>query len=73
MRERFEVGLSGEVYELPLHAQPVFASLARGAYPGADAVCAGHVCLPTSARMTAEDARYVVESLAQLVPAGMRE
>jgi perosamine synthetase len=73
MRERFEVGLSGEVYELPLHAQPVFASLATGAYPGADAVCAGHVCLPVSARMTAEDARYVVESLAQAVPAGIRE
>jgi perosamine synthetase len=73
MRERFDVGLSGEVYELPLHAQPVFASLAKGSYPGADDVCARQICLPVSARMTTDDARYVVESLAQLVPAQVGE
>jgi dTDP-4-amino-4,6-dideoxygalactose transaminase len=71
MRERFEVGLSGEVYELPLHAQPIFASLARGSYPGADFACSRQVCPPVSARMTADDARYVIESIAQLLPAGV--
>lgn len=71
MRERFEVGMSGEVYELPLHAQPVFANLTRGEYPGADWVCAQQVCPPVSVRMTVEDARYVIESIAQLIPAGV--
>lgn len=71
MRERFEVGMSGEVYELPLHAQPVFESLTRGAYPGADWACAHQICPPVSARMTSEDARYVIESIAQLIPAGV--
>lgn len=71
MRERFDVGLSGEVYELPLHRQPIFESLAKGPYPGADNVCARQICLPVSARMTPDDARYVIESLAQLIPAGV--
>jgi dTDP-4-amino-4,6-dideoxygalactose transaminase len=71
MRERFDVGLSGEVYELPLHAQPIFSDLARGSYPGADFVCARQICPPVSARMTPADARYVVESIAQLLPAGV--
>ena len=71
LREEFDVGLSGEVYDTPLHRQPVFApyvnpSSASGrvdSYPGAEAICAHHVCLPTSAVMSEEDARYVVESL----------
>jgi perosamine synthetase len=71
MREHYEVGMSGEVYELPLHAQPVFEPYARGAYPGADRVCARQVCPPVSARMTPADATYVVESIASLIPAGV--
>ena len=71
MRERFDVGLSGEVYELPLHRQPIFEALTKGTYAGADDVCARQICLPVSARMTTDDARYVVESLAQLIPAGV--
>ncbi|MEO9256234.1 MAG: DegT/DnrJ/EryC1/StrS family aminotransferase [Tepidiformaceae bacterium] len=71
MRERFEVGLSGEVYELPLHAQPIFEKFTKGTYPGADEVCARQICPPVSARMTPEDARYVIESIAQLIPAGV--
>ena len=70
MREKYEVGLSGEVYELPLHAQPVFAPLARGSYPGADDVCSRQICPPVSARMTPEDARYVIESIAEILPVG---
>jgi dTDP-4-amino-4,6-dideoxygalactose transaminase len=72
MRERFEVGMSGEVYELPLHEQPIFQHLRRGDYPGADAACSRQVCPPVSARMTADDARYVVESIARCLPAGVR-
>lgn len=71
MRERFDVGLSGEVYELPLHRQPVFAAFSAREYPGADEVCARQVCLPVSARMTPADATYVIESLARLIPSGV--
>ena len=70
MRER-EVGLSGEVYELPLHAQPVFEPWAAGSYPGADLVCSRQICLPVSARMTEDDAKFVVESLARCLPVGV--
>jgi perosamine synthetase len=71
MREKFEVGLSGEVYELPLHAQPIFEQFTNGTYPGADYVCSRQICPPVSARMTPDDARYVIESIAQLIPAGV--
>ncbi len=64
MRERYEVALSGEVYETPCHLQPVFAPYFDGPLPGAEAICANHICLPISATMTPDDARYVVDSLA---------
>ena len=63
LRESYDVGLSGEVYEAPCHLQPVFASAAAGALPVAEALCARHICLPVSAVMTDEDAEYVVDSL----------
>ena len=65
MREQFDVGLSGEVYETPCHLQPIFAGYSDGPLPQAERLCAHHVCLPISARMTREDATYVVESLAR--------
>jgi perosamine synthetase len=69
MRERFDVGLSGEVYDTPCHRQPVFAAFAAGALPQADSIAANHICLPVSAVLTAEDARYVVTSLHQALAA----
>jgi dTDP-4-amino-4,6-dideoxygalactose transaminase len=65
MREQFGVGLSGEVYETPCHLQPVFASYREGALPQAEHLCANHICLPVSAKMTRDDAKYVLESLEQ--------
>ena len=39
--------LAREVYQIPLHRQPVFAELAAGQrFPVADRFCARHVCLP---------------------------
>jgi perosamine synthetase len=63
MREQFDVGLSGEVYETPCHLQPIFAGFLDGPLPQAEKICAGHICLPVSAKMTREDARYVLTSL----------
>jgi perosamine synthetase len=63
MRQDYGVGLSGEVYELPLHAQPVFAPWVDRPLPGAERLCASHICLPVSAVMTDEQAAHVVTSL----------
>ena len=63
LRSEYGVGLSGEVYELPLHQQPVFAPWVDGPLPEAEQICASHICLPVSAVLTDEQAEIVVESL----------
>ena len=63
MRERFSVGLSGEVYETPCHLQPIFADSRQGPLPQSEHLCANHICLPVSAKMTRDEAEYVLESL----------
>jgi len=63
MRDKFDVGLSGEVYETPCHQQPVFRGYPAGRLLQAERICAEHICLPISAKMEADDAEYVVESL----------
>jgi dTDP-4-amino-4,6-dideoxygalactose transaminase len=65
LRERAGVTLSGEVYALPLHGQPVFADLATDAFPVADDVCRRHICLPVHSDMTDDEADYVADSLAE--------
>lgn len=66
LRDEYEVGLSGEVYDTPLHHQPVFAPVAEqhGTHelPGAEYFCARHVCLPLYPALSDEDADYVIES-----------
>jgi perosamine synthetase len=63
MRNEFGVALSGEVYELPMHLQPVFEPWADGPLPGAERICASHICLPISALITEEQAEHVIVSL----------
>jgi dTDP-4-amino-4,6-dideoxygalactose transaminase len=63
LKDEYGVGLSGEVYDTPLHRQPVFERWADGPLPGAEEICARHVCLPVSAVMTDDDVDYVVASL----------
>jgi dTDP-4-amino-4,6-dideoxygalactose transaminase len=63
MQVEHEVTLSGEVYALPLHQQPVLSRYARGPLPVAEDVCARHVCLPIHSDMTAEEADHVARSL----------
>ena len=64
VKERFAVALSGEVYETPLHGQPVFAELVRGPLPGAELFCARHVCLPLHSDMTDAEADRVLDAVA---------
>jgi perosamine synthetase len=63
MRERFDVGLSGEVYDTPLHLQPVFEPYADRPLPGAEFIGNRHICLPLYPSLSENDADYVVESL----------
>ena len=63
MREEFDVGLSGEVYETGLHEQPVFASSAEGPLPRTEWLCARHVCLPLYPSLTDTEIHYVIDSL----------
>lgn len=65
LREMYDVGLSGEVYEAPCHLQPAFGPLPQGTLPVAEELCARHICLPVSAVMSKDDATYVVDSLAK--------
>lgn len=67
LRERYGVPMTGEVYELPCHKQPIFESLASGPFPDAEAGCASHICLPMSPRMTPEEAEYVATSLREAI------
>jgi len=63
LEREYRVRLSGEVYAVPLHRQPVFAEVADGPYPVANDMCARHICLPIHSDMTAEEAAYVAESV----------
>jgi dTDP-4-amino-4,6-dideoxygalactose transaminase len=64
LAQRFGVRLSGEVYETPLHHQPVLAQWAAGPLPVAEQVCARHVCLPIHSDMTDAEADHVTTSFA---------
>lgn len=63
LREHYKVSLSGEVYEAPLHQQPIFAKFALSPLPVANDICAHHVCLPVFASMTEAQAEHVVSAL----------
>jgi dTDP-4-amino-4,6-dideoxygalactose transaminase len=63
LRTEFDIGLSGEVYDTPLHHQPIFSQLDDRALPGSEWLCARHVCLPLYPALSEADADYVVASL----------
>ncbi|MFX0094782.1 MAG: DegT/DnrJ/EryC1/StrS family aminotransferase, partial [Candidatus Hodarchaeota archaeon] len=65
LREKYDVSLSGEVYETPCHQQPIFRDLpgSQGEFPIATKFCVRHICLPIFPTMTEEQALYVVNSL----------
>jgi perosamine synthetase len=63
LREEYAIALAGEVYEEPLHRQPVFEDYARYPLPASEAVCGSHICLPIFSSMTDDQASYIVEAL----------
>ena len=61
--EKQGVRLSGGVYDIPLHRQPVFESAVDGQFAMADDVCSRHICLPLYYGMTEAEAEYVIGGL----------
>lgn len=57
------VSLSGEVYSIPLHKQPIFKDMSDGSFPVAEDFCRRHICLPLYYGMSQEEAEFVVDTL----------
>ncbi|HEY1618426.1 MAG TPA: DegT/DnrJ/EryC1/StrS aminotransferase family protein [Streptosporangiaceae bacterium] len=58
-----DVRLAGEVYDVPLHQQPVLAPFAGAPLPAAEDLCARHVCLPVHSDMTDAEADEVLAAI----------
>lgn len=70
LKQKYNVNLSGEVYELPCHLQPIFKNSGGykdGDYPVAEDLCRRMICLPISAVMTEREAEYVIDSVKKVV------
>lgn len=63
------VHLSGEVYELPCHLQPVFKHYGykEGDFPNAERLSRSHICLPIYSNMLPDEAKYVTDILSEVV------
>jgi perosamine synthetase len=66
LRERYGVSLAGEVYEEPLHKQPVFESYVTRALPVSEDYCARHLCLPIFSGMEEGEAHQVLRALKEV-------
>jgi len=67
VRERYGVSLAGEVYEEPLHKQPVFEKYAAGSLPVSEDLCARHICLPIFSGMQEEQAHQTIRALQEVI------
>ena len=63
MKNKFRIKLSGYVYEIPLHKQPVLKIYANGDYPISNALCESHICLPLYYNLKDSDLVYIIDSL----------
>jgi dTDP-4-amino-4,6-dideoxygalactose transaminase len=67
LQERYGVSLAGEVYQEPLHKQPVFERYANSALPISEDLCARHICLPIFSGMRESEARQVLYALKEVI------
>lgn len=63
LRKEYNVNLSGYVYELPCHLQPVFKRYWQESLPVSEDLCSRHICPPVYVAMKDEEAVYVVDSI----------
>jgi dTDP-4-amino-4,6-dideoxygalactose transaminase len=64
--ERYQVRLAGEVYDLPLHKQPVLAGYAGPPLPAAEDIAQRHICLPVHSDMTDGEADEVITAVSEV-------
>lgn len=67
LREQYGVSLAGEVYEDPLHKQPIFEQYLSRALPVSEEYCARHLCLPVFSGMEEADAGQVLGALKDVI------
>jgi perosamine synthetase len=67
LREGYGVSLAGEVYEEPLHKQPVFEKYAIESLSVSEDLCSRHICLPVFSGMQASDALQVIHALEAVI------
>jgi perosamine synthetase len=63
---RHDVRLAGEVYDTPLHHQPVLADYAGPALPVTEDICERHVCLPVHSDMADDEVDQVLTAVADV-------
>ena len=63
---RYDVHLAGEVYDLPLHQQPVFAEYARAPLPATEDIAGRHICLPVHSDMRDDEIDQVLTAVTAL-------
>jgi dTDP-4-amino-4,6-dideoxygalactose transaminase len=63
LTRRHQVSLSGEVYDLPLHRQPVLSAYAGPPLPVAEDLARRHVCLPVHSDMTGSEVDQVITAV----------
>jgi dTDP-4-amino-4,6-dideoxygalactose transaminase len=67
LRAEYGVSLAGEVYEEPLHKQPVFEKYVAGSLPVSEDLCSRHICLPVFSGMQESDAHQVLHALEEVI------
>lgn len=70
LKEKHTVSLSGGVYDLPCHLQPLYKKLfnyKEGLYPVAEKILPKHICLPIYADMTEDNAMHVINSIKKVL------
>ena len=63
LKNKYNLDLSGYVYEIPLHMQPCLKEYNLSDYPVAEKLCSTHICLPLFYSLKNTDAEYVIDSL----------
>lgn len=57
------INLAGEVYETPLHLQPIFKKHSRERFLIAEDICARHICLPLYYGMAYREAELLADAV----------
>lgn len=58
------ISLTGEVYRIPIHQQPLYTTMFKGQkFPVADAIAQGHICPPLYPELTIQEVSYICRVL----------